>query len=71
MCVVRMYTYTFVCIHIHLYICTCIYKSMAVNSSLEVNRIRHKVKDSQELKYFDKSDPQPAPDDESMGDMII
>lgn len=44
---------------------------MAVSSSLEVNKIRHKAKDSQELKYFDKSDPHPAPDDESMGDVII
>lgn len=43
----------------------------AVSSSLGVNRISHKVKDNQELKYLDKLDPQPDPDDESMGARII
>lgn len=57
--------------YIHLYICTYIYKYIAVSSSLGVNRISHKVKDSQKLKYFDKSDPQPDLDDESMGARII
>lgn len=49
-----------VCIYIkkHVYIYTCMYKSIAVTSSLGVNRISHNIKHSQELKYFAKSDPQ-------------
>lgn len=46
------------------------YKSIAVNSSLGVNRISHNVKHSQELKYFAKPDPQHDSDDESIGDRI-
>jgi len=60
-----------VCIYKHLYICTCIYKYIAVSSSLRVNRMIHTVKDSQELYYFDKSDPQPDLDDESVVASIV
>lgn len=58
-------------IYKHLYICTCIYRYIDVSSSLGVNSIRHKVKDSQELKCFDKSDPQPDPEDENIWARII
>lgn len=44
---------------------------IAVRSSLGVNSISHKVKDSRELKYFDKSDPQPDTDDENIWYRII
>lgn len=62
MCVLYIHL---VCVYIYkyLYIRACIYKYIAVSSSLGVNSISHEVNDSQELKYFDKSDPQPDTDD--------
>lgn len=47
------------------------YKSIAVSSSLGVNSISQIVKDSQEQDYFDKSEPQPDPDDENIRARII
>lgn len=57
-----MYTYVYVCVYTDM--CICIYKYITANCSLGVKRISHKVKDSQGLKYFDKSNPQPSTDDE-------
>lgn len=48
-----------------------VYIHIAMSGSLGVNSTGHKVKDSQELKYFDNSDPQPDTDDENIWARII
>lgn len=59
------------CIYMNIYTYVNVYTNTYLCSSLGVNSISHEVKDNQELKYFDKSDPQTDKDDENIWNRII